>query len=146
LLILGIGIFALALSSTSAYTRLYEGKNNGSELRVAMSFIQMRIRQCDLKDTIRVVENNPVNGDPAIVIREVYGGEVYETWIYQDDGFIREAIMPEGMPPANDYSFEITEADGLDVKKDGSLIEISVWLDREEGRLTQESCVALRSE
>lgn len=145
LLVLGIGIFVLALSSTSAYTRLYEGKNFSSELRVALSYIQMKIRQNDLYDTIRV-EKNPVNGESAIVIREVYSGEVYETWIYQDDGKLREAIMPEGMPPSNDYSFEITDADGLSVKKDGSLLDIAVWLDSGEGHQRQESAVTLRSE
>ncbi|NLW02641.1 MAG: DUF4860 domain-containing protein [Clostridiaceae bacterium] len=145
LLALGIGIFVLALSSTSAYTRLYEGKSLSSELRVALSFIQMKIRQNDLKDAIRV-EDNPVNGEPAIVIREVHSGEVYETWIYQDGGILREAIMPEGMPPSNEYSFEITEVDGFSVKMEGNLLDISVWLDREDGRFGRESCVTLRSE
>ena len=91
LLILGIGIFALAVSSTSAYSRVYEGKSLNSELRVALSFIHMKIRQNDLKDAIRI-EENPVNGDPAIVIREEYEDEAYEIWIYQDDGKLRDLL------------------------------------------------------
>jgi|LSQX01.1.fsa_nt_gb hypothetical protein len=144
LLILGIGIFALAVSSTSAYSRVYEGKSLNSELRVALSFIHMKIRQNDLKDAIRI-EENPVNGDPAIVIREEYEDEVYEIWIYQDDGKLWEALMPEGMAPSNELSFEIADVDGLTVKIDQSLLSISVWIDQNEEQLKLESSVMIRS-
>lgn len=145
LLVLGIGIFSLAVSSTSAYSRIYDGQNLQSELRVALSFIQMKIRQNDVMQAVRV-EENPVNGGPAIVIRETYDDEVYETWIYQDEGKLREALMLEGEAPANELSFEIADADGFTAELDNNLLNFSVWLAQEDTRLKMESSILLRSE
>lgn len=144
-LLLGIGIFSLAVTSTSAYTRLYEGKNLQSELRVALSFVQMKVRQNDLRGAVGI-GINPVNRKTAVVIREEYDGEVYETWIYQDDGKLREAIMPEGEAPSNDLSFEIADVDGFSVDMDGNRLNLSVWIDQEDGQLRMESSITLRSE
>ena len=86
-----------------------------------------------------------LNGDPAIVIREEYEDEAYEIWIYQDDGKLREALMPEGMAPSNELSFEIADVDGFTVKIDQNLLSISVWLNQDEKQLKLESSVMLRS-
>lgn len=145
LIVLGVGIFSLTVSSTSAYKRLYNGKNLQSELRVALSFVQMKIRQNDLKNAIRV-EENPVNGGPAVVIREKIGDEVYETWIYQDDGKLREVLVLEGETPSNDLSFEIADLDGFSATIDKNLLNLSVWMDREDGRLQMDGSILLRTE
>lgn len=145
LLILGTGIFALAVSSTSAYSKIYDGRNDASELRVALAFISMKIRQNDIEGAVEI-RNNPVNGGPAVVIREEYEKGIYETWIYHDSGKLREAIMPEGMDPFNEYSFEIADIDGFSAEMQGNLISMSVWIDRDDGRQSLESCIRLRTE
>lgn len=144
LIVLGVGIFSLTVSSTSVYSRIYHGKNLQSELRVALSFVQMKIRQNDLRHAIRV-EENPVNGGPSVVIREEFGGEVYETWIYQDDGKLREALVLEGEAPSNELSFEIADVDGFSAVIDKNLLNLSVWMDQEDGRLQMDSSILLRT-
>lgn len=145
LLILGIGIFALAVSSTSAYSGIYNMKNTDSQLRLALSFINMKIRQNDRKGAVRVGKN-PVNGGSAVIIREEYDNGFYETWIYQNDGKLREALMPEGMEPSDEYSFEIADADGFAAELDRNLLNISVWIDNDEGTKRLDGSIKLRAD
>lgn len=144
LLVLGIGIFSLTVSSTSAYSRIYDRKNLQSELRVALSFVQMKIRQNDLEGAIRVDEN-PVNGGSAVVIREEYEDESYETWIYQDGGKLREALMPEGQAPSNELSFEIADVDDFSAEMDGNRLNLAAWIGEDDAKLRMESCILLRT-
>lgn len=146
LLLLGIGIFSLSITSTAAYQRIYEGKSASSEVRVALSFVQMKIRQNDSKGAIRI-ESNPINQEPSLVIQEIYDGETYETWIYRDEGKLREAFMLAGEPPSNDISFQIANSDGFDISMDDQhTIRISVWVDRQGKETKLESQITLRSE
>lgn len=144
LLLLGMSIFSLAVSSTSAYSRLYEGDSLQSRLRVALSFIHMKIRQNDCAGAVSI-EQHPVTLKPALVIREEYE-EVYKTWIYQDGGKLREALMPEGEPPSNDLSFEIADVDGFELVMTRNVMDFSVWIDTADGRMRLDSRVLLRSD
>lgn len=145
LLLLGIGVFSLAITSTSAYERILSSRSSQSEVRVALSFIEMKLRQNDLEGAVRI-ENNPVNGEPSLVITEQYGEEFYETWIYRDGGKLREALMSEGEAPYNDASFEIADLDGFKIGMNGRSVDISVWIGKDGKRIGLESVITLRSQ
>lgn len=144
LILLGICIFSLAVSSASAYGKILDGKSTLSEARVGLSFVEMKIRQNDIAGNVRI-ENNPVNGEPSLVITEEYDGMIYETWIYSSGGKLREAIMPQGEPPADDLSFVIAELDGFKIGMEGRIIRISVLAGGEGAQVGLESAIALRS-
>ena len=145
LLLLGICIFSLAITSTSAYERIYEEKSVSTSVRTALSFIEIKIRQNDIQGAIRI-ENNPINQEPSLVITEEYDSKFYETWIYRSGGKLREAFMPVGEPPADELSFEITDLDGFEISKDGNCILVSVRADRQNKRVSLDSRILLRSD
>lgn len=128
LLLLGIGVFSLALTSTAAYKRLYDNREASAELRVGLSFIQMKIRQNDMLDGISL-KQNPINQKDALVIREYYESEAYDTWIYYDSGILRECLVLASEEPSNELSFEIAHVDGLNLRWDDDkrAIAINIW-------------------
>ena len=145
LLLLGICIFSLAITSTSAYERIYQEKSVSSSVRTALSFIEMKIRQNDIQGAVRI-ENNPINLEQSLVITEEYNSEFYETWIYRSGGKLREAFMPAGEPPADDLSFEIADLSGFSISMDRNTIRVSVMGNEQGKQVSLDSLISLRSD
>jgi len=114
LLLLGLCIFTLAVSGTKAYKTIDNRREAQTEVRVALAFIQMKVRQSDKIQSLRIDEN-PVNQENALVITESINEKVYETWIYYDKGILREAFILSGETPTNDTSFPISRVEGFDI-------------------------------
>lgn len=114
LVIFGLGIFVLAASATTTYENLVEEKQATEDARIGMSYLVTKLRQNDRVDAVRVAPLFNGSGD-ALVIRELFEGERYETWIYVNDGYLREATITEDMVVSDDLSFEIAKAEGLKI-------------------------------
>ena len=128
LILFGIMAFTLVVSGTKAYNNITAKKNTNSELRIAESYLNMKIRQNDRLNGIRI-EKNPLTSGDAIVISEVIDGKTYETWIYDSQNKLREALILKGEAVTEDISFDIAEIDGFTAvytKETGSL-SIDVW-------------------
>lgn len=128
LLLMGLCIFSLAAAGSSAYRKTDESRSAQVEVRVAMSFIQMKIRQSDAADSIRI-EPNPINGDNALVLSETLSGQRYDTWIYHDGGSLREAFVLSGEIFDNGEAFPVADLDGFEIlsNQSGSGLIIRTW-------------------
>lgn len=147
LLLLGISIFTLASSGAAAYRRTERTRMVQGELRIAMSFLQMKVRQSDAAGAIYLAPN-PVNGTTALVLSETIEGIAYETWIYHDAGVLREALILAGDPVDNTVSFDIAHVDEVTLSTNdlGTGLLIRARTQDEDGRVLQaQTSLAIRS-
>lgn len=147
LLILGVSIFALASAGSAAYGKTDASRVAQGEVRIALSYLQMKIRQADAAGALRV-ESNPVNGQNALVISEQFEGMRYETWVYHDEGTLREALVSAGEAVGNDKAFSVAELDGFELSANeaGTGIVIRAWSHDGRGReVRSQTSIAIRS-
>lgn len=147
LLLLGVGLFTLSTSGSATYGRMEQARSSSASLRVALSFVQMKVHQTDVAGRIRIAPN-PVNGNDSLVLTEMFDGVSFETWLYFDSGYLREALVLAGESFDNSHSFEIAALDKLEfvVNEAGSgvVIRAGGWDGRNQPRLAQTS-LAIRS-
>ena len=144
LLLFGILTFELVVSGSNAYKNVIRGRNTASELRVALSYMDMRLRQNDEAGLIRV-DKNPLNQGDALVITEEYEGDIYETWIYCDEGKLREAIVKKGETPDNSISTEVADIDRLAVDYRNGAVHTEVARNETDGWKSYASDIHVRS-
>ena len=89
----GITTYTLVMTGADTYSRLLNERDDNSNLRVAVSFISMKIRQNDVEGTVGIVE---LSSGTALSIKEVIEDEIYETLVYQYDGAVYELFHEYG--------------------------------------------------
>ncbi len=147
MLILGLSVFSLATAGSEAYRKTEASREAQGEVRLALSFVQMKLRQSDVLGAIGVAPN-PVNGEMAIVLTEWVDENIYETWIYHDEGWLREALILSGEAFDNGYAFPVAEIDGfvIAVNEAGSGLIARAWShDAGERPVSGQISMAVRS-
>lgn len=87
-------------------------------LRTSLSYVAEKVRQNDTAGGVRLGE---LEGRDALVLEQEENGVRLTTWIYYDDGALKELYVAEGTTPAASMGqriaelrdFEIREKDGL---------------------------------
>lgn len=107
--------------------------------RTAMSYVAKQVRQNDRVDGVSLGE---VEGTTALILSEEINGEIYCTYIYYYDGYLREIYAKESFAPVLLGGQSLIEIDGFDaaVNEDGTLT-ISI----EESAGTASLTIALQS-
>jgi hypothetical protein len=147
LLVFGITTVSLAIAGGNAYQAIVKDKDANAELRVAASYVGMKLRQNDLSGAIRLAASPSGNGE-AIVIEEKASDAVYETWIWQSGGELLEGYVKRGEPVDRDVSFRIAAVDGFtaSMETDGRTLVFAVWLENGGKRMERDGLIHLRSE
>jgi type II secretory pathway pseudopilin PulG len=115
LILFGLTTFTLVIAGSSTYGKLTKNKNSNSELRVALSYVNMKVRQNDSFNSISIRRVSREVGD-AVVISKLMGEKPYETWIYCSKGILREALLKKGINhPSDAISTEIAVISGFKV-------------------------------
>lgn len=99
-------VFSLTAAGSRAWMRLTESGNQRTELRTAMSYIDVQLKKSDSIGSVSI-ENNPSGEGVAIrLTREIKNPTIpdfnnSETWIYLKDGKLCELYTMPGMPLPN---------------------------------------------
>lgn len=96
--------------SASAYQNMIYISRDGQDERILLSYVRTKIRNTDSAGGISVGD---FHGLPALILREDFGGNIFLSYIYLYDGWLRELFHEAGqdfMPEA-----------GLPVIRAGSL-------------------------
>jgi type II secretory pathway pseudopilin PulG len=146
LVLFGLTTFTLVISGSNTYKRLTESKNENSELRVAISYVKMEVRQNDTKNSMSIQKNLIGTGD-ALIIGKSIGKESYEKWIYCNKGKLKEAYVKKGVLPKDELSIEIAEVSGFEVafSNDGKGVNIKVSKAFGSGDKSYSSVIALNT-
>ena len=144
LILFGATTFTLVSSGGDAYRRVMDKRETGITLRVAMSYLTTQLRQNDLSGAVLLTETD--TGDCLTLRREI-GGEIYETSIYMNDGWLYEALIPEGLPLEPEYGSPITPLTGFSCRylDDGRALLLTVTASRGDSTQSRESVISLHS-
>ncbi|MEY8339048.1 DUF4860 domain-containing protein [Lachnospiraceae bacterium 62-35] len=88
----------------------------------ALHYVANKVRQSDKQGLIDVIE---IEETPVLEIRQIAGEETYITWIYCQDGWIKELFTFEDSGLGLADGLLITECSGLNIEKDGRLITVT---------------------
>ncbi len=99
-------ICALFLSVIGA--NVYENNADNSETayntRTSVLYLTEKIRQ---NDTENAIELREWEGSDMLVLREIYGEDIYETLIYVEDGYLCEVSIVAGKDPVRGIGEQI---------------------------------------
>jgi len=90
--IFAVTVLLSVIFSANAYKSIHEKSNKNFNQISPLSYIASKVRQSDVSDAIRIEEKE---GTKALVIKTYGDNEVYETWIYNYDGYIYEIYVDE---------------------------------------------------
>jgi len=125
LLLFSLGIFLLAATTSTTYESLVEEKSETEELRIASSYIVTKLRQNDRLESVSV-DYKTLKVSDALVVSETLSDVIYETWIYLEEGTLRELTVTKGDPLNRDMSFEIAKVDAFKINVDKKSISFSL--------------------
>jgi hypothetical protein len=117
LALFGITIYTLIAAGADTQKRIMNQKDAQADARVALSYINVRLRQNDAEGRIGV-ERIDLTGENAIVLRERSKFRDSDTWIYCYEGRIYECMVDPGEQPSDLFSFYVVDADYLDTTFD----------------------------
>lgn len=142
ILLLFVGTaLAVVMVGASSYKLIGNDMKSNFGVRTPIAYIATKVRQSDRLDAIRV-EN--LEGTSALVLEETIEGISYETWIYANQGQMREIYIEKGTPIGLSDGMEILEVGGLEVVLDTEgLLQIQV--EDLEGR-SHEMNMSIRSQ
>ena len=125
ILLMGLAVFTLVVSSGDTYKNVIDEKENLSNLRIAASYIDNKIKQFDEQSSI-YIKNNPINGEASIVIVQRVDNENYETWIYLSDRMLKEAYIKQEQEFTDDMSFDIASIEEFVPSINDDIMEITI--------------------
>ena len=119
-------VFVLcALFTVLIGSRVYENitarSNRNFTGTTALSYIANKVRQGDRAGMVNVAD---VDGIQVLEMKQEIGDSEYVTWIYWDDGSIRELFTDTSSGLGLADGLEILECQGLKLSKDGRLLRI----------------------
>ena len=125
ILLMGLAVFTIVVSSSDTYKNVIDEKENLSNLRIAASYIDNKIKQSDEQSSI-YIKNNPINGEASIVIVQRVDNENYETWIYLSDRMLKEAYIKQEQEFTDDMSFDIASIEEFVPSINDDIMEITI--------------------
>ena len=103
--------------------------------RTAESYLREKIRQSDRKDAIHIVE---VEGRQTLQITEEIEGKEYATYIYADDGMLKELFISAEKEPKLLDGTALLELEGLTfAEKENGYLDIAMQMEDDQIRRFQ---------
>lgn len=98
MIIFAASVCVLIFQGSTTYRKIITNKNNEENARIALSYVNMRIKQNDVIDHIHVENNATLNQD-VLVINHHGEEEGLRSFIYFDDGFLWECYTDGELDP-----------------------------------------------
>ncbi len=84
-------LFLSVLGADVYRENVFDSESNYN-IRTSILYLTEKTRQSEFSNSIRV--DSALDSD-AVVISQDFGGEIYENWIYVDDGYLCEVLIPQ---------------------------------------------------
>lgn len=118
-----LSVFSVLIYGANVYRKTAEASYFNYTERTCLSYITQKIRHYDQKDCVKT-EN--INGTDALVLKENIDGTIYNTYIYCDNGYVKELFCEDGYEFVPSDGMEIIEADSLTFEyAENNIIKIS---------------------
>ncbi len=141
----GILCFTLIQAGGGAYERLAENRSNKSFARVALSYMENRVRQGDVGEAVMITDNPLEDEGKALVISGITGVPDEELWIMQYGDELVEYYVMHGEDINPSAYFSIAEIDSFSVERTGDTIKLTIGYIQNDKELYQTRIITLRS-
>lgn len=152
LVIFSISIAILIIQGSASYDRIIQNKEQQENARIAFSYVEMRIRQNDVKGKIEYqADIMSQSGLDHVVpgIKIIHSGEElgYVTYVYFEAGKLWECYTDDDAAPTLELSYEIAQVEdmtfSMNEQKD-SLLTTVTYLENSKA-ITLSSYVHIKS-
>jgi len=109
-----VSVFLLTGVGSSAYARLSDGRSRASDLRIALSYMDVRVKKIDGIGRVDTVPA-PFGGGQALRLTQRLEDTDYETYLYVDQGVLKELYIRKGEALTPDMASDLARADALQV-------------------------------
>jgi hypothetical protein len=146
MMLFGFTIFSLIYTGSETLGKMDELKAAQVDARIAMSYLNVRLRQADGAGQIQVEENS-LNGEDSLVIKYIDEDPSmsYDTWIFFDGGILQEVISEPGGEPEWLGASPIAQIDGLFLNLVDNVLSYEVEYGYGSAQRFMKSRVALRA-
>ena len=147
MILFGLYIYPVVFSGYTLTRKVDDDKNAQIEAKIAISYINVRIRQFDAADAVAVVSNS-YNGGDSVLLRDRNPGSPsldYDTWIFWDNGHLMEVLADADSRPEWEAAIDIARIEGFNVVQSNNIVASSVLYTYAGERKTLSSSIRLRS-
>ena len=146
-ILFGLTTYTLIHAGGEAQAKIIAERDAQLEARVAINYINVRLKQNDVRGMIAVYPDGGPTGQNAILIKE-RGAYDFDTWIFHSNGVLKEALVFPGDPPNDRPGMykAIAHIEDFSVmrQEDGTLLYIVTYISAGRHE-TLERVVALRA-
>lgn len=132
--VFGVCVLSVLLTGADAYRGLTERDQAAYGRRTAAQYLTTRVRQADRWNGVSV---EAFGEREALALTEEIDGETYVTWVYYDDGYIRELFTFAGADLTPEDGEKIIEAHDLKFSPGPTGREIIAEITDTDGKATQ---------
>lgn len=143
--VFAVTIMAVLALGANSYQKLVKRDTESYNKRIITSYVTAKIHNHDINGDVAVggfAKVDEEDGVDTLHLYETINGEKYDVRIYYYDGYIRELFTIAGLDIKPEAGSRITEAGGLSLRQDGSIIQITAT---DTDGLQNTSTVAIRS-
>ncbi len=132
----------LAIIGVDVYERNVQSSNENYNIRTSVLYLTEKIRQNETNGTVRI---DDTYSSQAIVLSQEINEKIYETWVYIENGYLCEVLVPEGyevaensgqqIMPMSEFKFSLEENGLLNIEvldEDGNHYSTSIFLESYE--------------
>lgn len=113
----------LVLFGARIYQKSVSETAENRRIRTSLSYITEKIRQCDHQNSISVTN---LDERAVLVLYSEYNQTPYATYIYWDNGYLKELFARRGLPFQPEAGSIITAVRDFSVTQDGSMVQLTV--------------------
>lgn len=146
LIVFAISSCAMIIEGSESYKNIINQKEKEENARIALSYINMRIKQNDVIEHV-YLEEKAVEGQDALVFLHAGEEEGYVTYLYWKDDSLWECYTDIISEPTKALSSEIVKLDSLEFSYDraGNAITINIGYQYGKEMISLSSIIALRT-
>lgn len=115
--------FGIIMIGAQVYSHTASAMNDDYEKRIDISYVTEKVRQWDEQKSIEITT---FHKKTALMHVEKIDGMTYLTYIYQEDGALRELMVRKGLDTKKMQGEKITSAKGFMVSKKNDIYHIKI--------------------
>jgi len=145
LILLTVAVFSLVAAGKDSYGRILKDRDDLGRARIAISYINVKVRQNDHAGAVYLSENS-IAGLKTLVIKHKDELEGMSTYIFHEDGALFECFIEEGIPPGRDNAVKVCDIDSLSIEQGENMsLKLSAGYDIAGKPKKLEAVIALRT-
>lgn len=145
LVLVAFFVFSVTGIGSQAFLRLNSWQERTADLRIGLSYIDVKVHSCDQANTL-TIEESPFDSTDALRIKKEIDGQSYVTWIYVWDGYLTEVFVSEGTELTPQMGSQISRAESLDLQQpEASVLRVTLTCVSRGTRASRSRNLTLRS-